>query len=131
MAQKICKTVPKKRMLEDRGALTEEFGNVIREYQAMQEENVLHGWLRENVEGKAEEMENVSRAAKEEESKSGKREVEEKREVVEVNSKRVCFDGSLRLNSRGQCFELVFASKLEKAGSVCDVSQCFPMCLLI
>ena len=63
----------KKRMLEDRGALPEDFGDVIREYQAMQEENVLNGWLREDVEGKAEERERVSRAAKEEESKSGKR----------------------------------------------------------
>ena len=52
--------------------------------------------------------------------------MEGKWDVVEVNSKRVCFDGSRRLNSRGQCFDLIFDAKLENAGSVCDVSGCFP-----
>ena len=51
--------------------------------------------------------------------------------MVEFNSKRVCFDGSRRLNSRGQCFDLIFDAKLENAGSVCDVSGCFPKSLPI
>ena len=47
-------------------------GDLIRDCKAAHEENVLNGWLREYVEGKAEEREKVSRAAKEEESNSGK-----------------------------------------------------------
>ena len=44
------------------------------------------------MEGKAEEMEIVSREAKEEGNKSGKSEVGRERERVEAHSKRVCLD---------------------------------------
>ena len=37
------------KMLEDRGALSEENGNQRREYEVMHEENFLSSWLREEV----------------------------------------------------------------------------------
>ena len=65
-------------MLEDRGALPREDGDLPREYQTMHEEKFLSSWLWEDVEGKEQEKD-----AKQEESKSGKREVEGER--VELN----------------------------------------------
>ena len=41
-------------MLQDRGALLKEEGDVIREYKAVHEENFLNSWLSEDVEGKEE-----------------------------------------------------------------------------
>ena len=38
-------------MLRDRGALLEEEGDLVREYKAMDEENFLSSWLREDLEG--------------------------------------------------------------------------------
>ena len=46
---------------EDRGALPKEEGDLIRECKAMHEEDFLSSWLREDVEGRAEEMEKVNR----------------------------------------------------------------------
>ena len=48
----------KKRMLDDRGALPKEEGDLIRECKAMHEEHFLSSWLRED--------ETVNREAKEE-----------------------------------------------------------------
>ena len=62
-------------MLEDRGALPREDGDLLRENQAMHEDNFLSSWLWEDVEGKDEERGRLNREAKREESKSGKREV--------------------------------------------------------
>ena len=62
----------KKRMLEDRGALPREDGDTLREFQAMDEENLLVSWLREDVEGKEQGMERMNKDAKDEESKKGK-----------------------------------------------------------
>ena len=53
-------------MLEDRGALPGEEGDLIREYRAIHEATFTSSWLEEDVVGKAEEMENASREAKEE-----------------------------------------------------------------
>ena len=39
-------------MLEDRGALPREDGDLLPEYHAMHEENFLSSWLREDVAGK-------------------------------------------------------------------------------
>ena len=39
-------------MLEDRGAVPKEDGDLLREYQAMREENFLSSWLREDAEVK-------------------------------------------------------------------------------
>ena len=40
------KVLSRKKMLQDRGALPEEEGDVVREYRAMHEENFLSNWLR-------------------------------------------------------------------------------------
>ena len=66
----------KERMLGDRGAFLEEDGNRMREYKAMHEENFLSSWLREDVEGVKAEIQRLNEESKQEESKSGKREVE-------------------------------------------------------
>ena len=48
MAQKgFWNIAQKERMFEDRGALPKEDGDLLREYQAMHEENLLSTWLRE------------------------------------------------------------------------------------
>ena len=44
--------IAKKRLLEDRGALFREDGDLLREYQAMQKENFFSSWLREDVDGR-------------------------------------------------------------------------------
>ena len=77
-------------MLEERGALLEEEGDLVREYKAMHDGHFLCSCLREDVEG----MEKPGRDAQEQEGKSGKREVAGERDRVEVNSKRVCFGRS-------------------------------------
>ena len=51
----------KNRMLENRGVLHKEEGDLVREHKAMHEENLLGSWLREDVERKAEEREKVNR----------------------------------------------------------------------
>ena len=63
---------------------------LLREYQAMHEENFLNSWLREDVERKVEERERLNEEAKQEESKHGKREVEGEMERVEIE--RRCLD---------------------------------------
>ena len=73
MAQKGLWNITKKRILEDRGALPKEDGDLLRGFQAMHEENFLSSWLRENVEGEEEERERLNEEAKQEGSKSGKR----------------------------------------------------------
>ena len=71
-------------MLEDRGALPKEDGNQLQEYGAMREEKFLSSWLREDVEGAKAEMERLKEEAKQEENKSGKREVEKEGERIEI-----------------------------------------------
>ena len=73
-----CGTSPKKRILEDRRALLEEEGDLVRDHKAMHEENFLSGWLREDVEGKLQEEEEMRRRTKVEETKSGRRRLREK-----------------------------------------------------
>ena len=95
----------KKRMLEDRGCLPRKDGDVLRE------ENFLGSWLREDVEGKEKERENVNKAAKEEERKRVKREVEGERERVET--KRICLD---RVSSKLWSRRLSLQKKRSKIG---------------
>ena len=86
-------TSPKRKMLEDRGVLPfRKDGDLLREHPATHEENFLSSWLRADVEGEEEDRERLNKAAKEEESKSGKREVEGERERVDISSKRICLD---------------------------------------
>ena len=77
--------------------------------------------LREDVEGKAGEMENASRRTKEEESKSGKREVGGDRERLEVNSKLVCHGCTPSLYSCGECAEVFSELEVVEVGNVGDV----------
>ena len=44
----------REKRLQERGAMPKEEGDVIREYNAMSEENFRSSWLREDVEGKEE-----------------------------------------------------------------------------
>ena len=48
-----------------RGALPNEEGDLIREYEAMHEENFPGGWLREDIDGEAEEVEEMRTRTKE------------------------------------------------------------------
>ena len=66
-------TSPQKRILEDRGALPKEDGDLLRGYQAIHEEKILSSWLRENVEGEEEERERLNEEARQEGSKSGEK----------------------------------------------------------
>ena len=84
MAQKALWNVAREKMLEDRGALPKADGDLSREYKAMHEEHILCSWLREHVEGTVERRKNMNKYAREEESKSGKREVERENEKTEV-----------------------------------------------
>ena len=50
----------------------------------MHEENFLSSWLRDDIECEAEDVEELNKKSKEEESKSGKRESEGEKERVAV-----------------------------------------------
>ena len=63
-------SIAKTRILEDRRALPKEKVDLVRE-QGMHEENFLCRWLRDDTEGKAEEMKERDRTDEEEEAKSG------------------------------------------------------------
>ena len=66
-------------MLEDRGVVPKENGDVMGEYKVMHEEKILSGWLKEDVEGKAEERESVCRKQKKKPKKKKKKTSAEKR----------------------------------------------------
>ena len=66
MAQKGLCNITTKRILEDRGALPKEDGDLLRGFQAMHEENCLSSRLREDVEGEEEEKERLNEEAKQE-----------------------------------------------------------------
>ena len=129
MAQKGSWNIAKKRMLEYRGALPKEDGDLPREYQAMHEENFLSSWLREDMEREQEERKRLNEEAGREESNSGKREMEGERERVEI--KRRCLDGV-----SSEVFEdLSPTSEVERVGDsfgslVCVCLLCLRLCLL-
>ena len=50
-AQKGLWNVAREKMLQDRGALPTEGGDIVRGYKAVHEEKILSSWLREDVEG--------------------------------------------------------------------------------
>ena len=78
-----------RKMLEGRGDLPKEDGDQPREYKAVHEENFLSSWPREDVEDTVEGRKNMNKEAREEESKSGKREVERKEVKTVVKRKWV------------------------------------------
>ena len=82
MAQTGTWNLARENVLQDRGALLKEDGDVIREYKAMNEENFVSSWLRK--EGKARKKE-----TKEDTSKKRIRE-EETQENETVIVKRSC-----------------------------------------
>ena len=82
LAQTGLWNIAKKRMLEGRGALPKADGDLLCEHQATHKENFLSRWLREDVKGK-EERKRLNEEAKQEDSKSGNREVAGERERVE------------------------------------------------
>ena len=57
--------------LQDRGALPREGGKVIREYNAMHEENFLSSWLREEMVGKDERRKKEDKKNREEVKRKG------------------------------------------------------------
>ena len=111
--------------LEDREALPRKNGNLHLEYQAMHEANFFSSWLLEDVEDKAEERESMNQEAKEDASRSRKREVEGERERVETCSKSICVD---RLDSPdvGKKVWEAFCSscEVENVGVSVDLSLC-------
>ena len=86
----------------DRGALSEEEGNSVREYKAMHKENILSRWLREDKLGNAKEVEEKNQK---EEIKRGTSEVEEELEWVAVNCTRASLEVCLCLG--GICLRKV------------------------
>ena len=98
MAQKGLWNLARETMLQDRGAMPKEEGDVIREAMAMHDENFLSSWLREDVEGKG-EGEKFNKETKEEVSRKRERE-EEKGEDQSVVVKRRCINPFL-----GDAFE--------------------------
>ena len=91
MAQKDLWNLASENMLQDRGVLPEEEGDVITEYQAMHEENFLSSWLREGWERTRweEEWRQKERETEEEKGKKRTRE-KEKNENETVSAKRRC-----------------------------------------
>ena len=105
-----------KRMLEDRGTLSREDGDLLREYQAMHEENFLGSWLREVVEGKEEEREKMNKEAREEEKKVGIERWREKGKGLGLAAKE-----SVRI----VC--LAKFSRFSGVGNTLDFSVCVPV----
>ena len=89
ISQKSLWNVAREKMLQDRGALPKEEGDIVRECKAMHGDNFLSSWLREDVEGTEERRKKMDKEAREEESRSGKREGE-KGEEEAVGVKRRC-----------------------------------------
>ena len=89
MAQRGLCNLAREKMLQDRGTLPEQEGDVIREFKAMHEDNFLRSWLREDEKDKKERHMEVDREMKEE---MGEKRVseEEKEEIVMVIVKRRC-----------------------------------------
>ena len=93
MAQKGLWNLAREKRLQERGAMHKEDGDVIREYNAMHEENFLTSWLREDL---------VEKKHRRRRKKEGKREEERRwREGRERDGEcseevcRFCFCGGL------------------------------------
>ena len=106
MAQKGLWNIAKKRQLDDRRALPKEDGELLREYQAMHEENFLSSRLRKDVERKEEERKRLNEEAEREEGKSVKIEV------------RVRGQGSDQKNAFGPCL-----AKCSRIRSISEVES--------
>ena len=89
LTQKGLWNLARKSVLEDRGALPEEEGDVIREYKAMHEEHFSSSWSREDGREKDEKMVKVSNENEEERDEKRRREGE-KGENETLTVKRRC-----------------------------------------
>ena len=78
MEQKGLWNLAREKILRERGALPKEEGDVVREYKAMHEENVLSSWLREDGERNGERMLKISNDNEEERGEKRRREGEKK-----------------------------------------------------
>ena len=67
MAQKGLWNLEREKRLQERGARPEEEGDVIREYIAINEEDFLRSWLREDLVEKEERSQTVKKRVREEE----------------------------------------------------------------
>ena len=129
MGQRGLWNIANKRMLEDGGSLPREDGDLLREYQAMHEENFLSNWLREGVECTEEERKRLKEEAQQEKKvKSGKSEVEEKGKDFELEGK--CLDrmsdeffGNFSLISEVECGRVPL-------GFRCGCLPCSSLCLM-
>ena len=72
--------VLREKELQERGAMPEEEGDVIREYNAMHEENFLSNWLRKDLAGKEERRRKVNETVRQDVEYKRKREEERKRD---------------------------------------------------
>ena len=89
LAQKGLRNLARGKMLQDRGALPKEEGDIVREYKAMYEENFLSSWLKEVGADKTERTIEVDKETKEEVSEKMISD-EEKEENETVSFKRRC-----------------------------------------
>ena len=96
MAQKGLWHIAKTRMLEDRGASLEEEGDLIREHQAMHEENLHSSWLREDEEGKVQKRKGFAVEPNEVNIRAGRDRLKEKRKRLSLTVKesvwKVCLN---------------------------------------
>ena len=84
-------------MLQDRGELPKEEGDVIREYKSMHEEHVLSRWLGEDGREKEERIMKIGKEIKEEMGKKRRR--EEEKEEDETGSVKRRWDGSFSVEA--------------------------------
>ena len=100
----------KREMLQDKGALHKEDGDVTKEYKSMHEENFLSSWLRKDEEDKKERTMEVDRETKEEMGKKWIRD-EEKGENETVIVERRCVNPvsteAFDISSQGEDWRVV------------------------
>ena len=92
----------------------------------MNEEVFFSSWLREDVEGEAEEMERETREAKEERCKRGKRECKGEKERMAVVCKRACCESHSGMNMDVEVVDL----SGDETEHWCDVCVCLLLFLL-
>ena len=111
-------------MLQDRGALPKEEGDIVREYKATREEHFSSSWLREGVEGIEERRMDREEMVRLEESRSGNREAERvvvKRRCVNLFPE-VFFEEFGPMDDSGSFGD----SWDDVRGDSCSFSECVP-----
>ena len=111
-------------MLQDRGALPTEEGDVVREYKAMHEEQFLSSWSREDGKDKKERNMVVDRETKEDVSKTRKREEKEENETVIVKRRCVNAAEAFDINRQEEVSESCGNSWSDLLNESCGLSDC-------